>query len=266
MDDLHLNSELMAAVVEDQDTDAAAAGLESLLQTRPQVGLVNDLEALLDVAGLGHGGDVAVSHVEDAVLLEDGAEHGLDNNAGGRVGDEGGLLVQLLGEEVNTKVAVLASGGRGRDADDLAWSALEHQEVTQADVVAGDGHSLRLRLSGGSCASRVISIVADNINFNVLCDRSVIMVMMVTVVVVITVVVMVVVMREQLVDRLGDAVLEGVVRACRRHALAYACTRLARQGGNGGEEREGERQKNVSIAYPRRRSNPSWRIVRGLAE
>jgi hypothetical protein len=133
-------------------------------------------------------------------------------------------------------------------------------------VVAGDGHSLRLRLSGGSCASRVISIVADNINFNVLCDRSVIMVMMVTVVVVITVVVMVVVMREQLVDRLGDAVLEGVVRACRRHALAYACTRLARQGGNGGEEREGERQKNVSIAYPRRRSNPSWRIVRGLAE
>lgn len=271
MDDLHLDSQLMAAIVEDEDTDAAAAGLESLLQTRPQVGLVNDLEALLDVAGLGHGGDVAVSHVQDAVLLEDGAEHGLDDNAGGRVGDEGGLLVQLLGEEVNTKVAVLASGRGGRDADDLAWPALEHQEVTQADVVAGDGHSLRLRLSGGSCASRVISIVADNINFNVLCDRSVIMVMMITVVVTV-VVVMVVVMGEQLVNRLGDAVLEGVVGACRRHALAYACTRLARQGreGKGQEEecdRERDRDKERLVkAYPRRRSNPSWRIVRECAE
>lgn len=110
VDDSHLNSELTAAIVENEDTDAAAARLESLLETRPQVGLVNDGQALLDITSLGHGGDVAVSHVEDTVLLEDGAEHGLDNNAGGRVGNEGRLLVQLLGEEVNTEVAVLASG------------------------------------------------------------------------------------------------------------------------------------------------------------
>jgi len=162
VDDLHLDGELTTAIVEDKDTDAAAAGLESLLETRPKVGLVNDRQALLDITGLGHGSDEAIRHVKDAVLLEDRAEHGLDNDAGGGVGNEGRLLVQLLGEEVNTKVAVLASGRRGRDTDDLAWSALEHQEVTQTDVVAGDGHSVGLRLGGGSWAARRrISIVAD---------------------------------------------------------------------------------------------------------
>ena len=69
MDDLHLNGELTAAIVENEDTDAAAARLESLLETRPQVGLVNDGQALLDIASLGHGGDVAVSHVEDANVM-----------------------------------------------------------------------------------------------------------------------------------------------------------------------------------------------------
>jgi hypothetical protein len=138
VDDSHLNSELTAAIVEDEDTDAAAARLESLLETRPKVGLVNDGQTLLDITGLGHGSDEAISHVEDTVLLEDRAEHGLDNNAGGRVGNEGRLLMQLLGEQVNTEVTVLASGRGGRDADDLARSALEHQEVTQTDVVAGN--------------------------------------------------------------------------------------------------------------------------------
>lgn len=239
MDDLHLNSELTAAIVEDEDTDAAAARLESLLETRPKVGLVNDRQTLLDIAGLGHGSDEAVSHVEDTVLLEDRAEHGLDNNAGGGVGNEGRLLVQLLGEEVNTKVAVLASGRRGRDADDLAWSALEHQEVTQTDVVAGDGHSVRLRLGGRSWAARRrISIVADNINLNMLCNGSVIIV---TVMMMVVVVVMV--MGKQLVGSLGQAMLhilaDGVVGAYRRHALAYACTRLADKEGKSNNRKKG---------------------------
>ena len=82
---------------------------------------------------------MALLHVKDAVLLEDGAEHGLDDDAGGGVGDEGALLVQLLGEEIHAEVAVLAGGGRGGDADDLAWAVLEHQEVTDADMVARDG-------------------------------------------------------------------------------------------------------------------------------
>ena len=139
VEDLHVDSELTAGVVENKDSDGTTARLEGVVEAGVQVGLVNDSQTLLDIAGLGHGDDVAILHVEDSVLLEDRAEHGLNDNAGGRVGDEGGLLVQLLGEEVDTEVAVLASGGGGRDADDLAGAALEHQEVTQADVVAGDG-------------------------------------------------------------------------------------------------------------------------------
>jgi hypothetical protein len=159
VDDLEVDGELAALVVENQDADAAAARLEGAGQTGPQVGLVNDLQVLLDIAGLSHGDNVAVLEVEDAVLLEDRAEHGLDDDAGGRVGDEGGLLVQLLGEEVDTKVAVLAGGTRGGDADDLARAALEDEEVAEADVVAGNGHrvgdvTLTARGAAGRSGSR----------------------------------------------------------------------------------------------------------------
>ena len=137
--DLEVDGELAAVVVEDLDADAAAAGLKGARETSPEVGLVNDGQALLDITGLGHGGDSAVLEIQDAVLLEDGAKHGLDDDRGRRVGHEGGLLVQLLGEEVDTEVAVLAGGSRGRDLDDLAGAALEHQDVAEADVVAWDG-------------------------------------------------------------------------------------------------------------------------------
>lgn len=150
MDDLHVDGHLAAVVGDDQDTDAAAARLESLLQTAPEAALVNDGQVLLDIASLGHGDDAALLHVEDAVLLEHGAEHGLDDDAGGRVRDERRLLMELLGEEVDTEVAVLASGSRGRDADDLAGAALEDEDVAEADVVARDGHRVggRGALSG----------------------------------------------------------------------------------------------------------------------
>ena len=173
MNDLHVDSELLAVVVEDKDTDRATARLESVLQTRVEVGLVNDGQARLDVAGLGHGGDDTLGHVKDTVLLEDGAEHGLDDDAGGRVGDEGRLLVQLLGEEVNTEVAVLASGRGGRDADDLARAALKHQEVTHADVVAGDGDGVGevslSRVAGARARTRgtLLHLVVINVRVGV---------------------------------------------------------------------------------------------------
>ena len=85
---------------------------------------------------------MAVLEVKDAVLLHDGAAHGLDDDAGGGVVDGGGLLVELLGEEVDAEVAVLAGGSRGRDANDLAGTALEDQNVAIADVVSGDGHGV----------------------------------------------------------------------------------------------------------------------------
>jgi hypothetical protein len=139
MDNLHVDSELTATVRDDKDADRATARLESSLQTRPEVALLNDGEVLLDIASLGHGDDGTVLDVEDTVLLEDRAEHALDDNGGRRVRDGAGLLVELLGKEVDTEVPVLAGGGRGGDADDLAGTTLEDQDVAQADVVAGDG-------------------------------------------------------------------------------------------------------------------------------
>lgn len=140
MDRLHVDGELTAAVVENENADGATATLEGSVETGPEVGLVNDGEVRLDVTSLGHGDDAAIVHVKDTVLLEDGAEHGLDDHAGLGVGDVRRLLVQLLGEEVDTKVAVLAGGSRDRDANHLAGAALKHQEVAHADVVAGNRH------------------------------------------------------------------------------------------------------------------------------
>jgi hypothetical protein len=50
--------------------------------------------------------------------------------------------VQLLGEEVNSQVPVLASGRGGGNADDLARAALKDQQIANADVVGGDGDSV----------------------------------------------------------------------------------------------------------------------------
>ena len=155
VDNLHVDSKLPSAIVEDKDANRAAARLKGIGKTGPEVGLVNDGQTLLDVTTLGHSDNGTVSHVEDTVLLEDGAEHGLHNDAGAGVGDEGGLFVELLAEEVNTEIAVLASGRGGRDADDLAGAALEHHKVTEADVVARNRDSVgELRLGATGTAVR----------------------------------------------------------------------------------------------------------------
>uniref|UniRef100_A0A1Y1KVU9 Uncharacterized protein n=1 Tax=Photinus pyralis TaxID=7054 RepID=A0A1Y1KVU9_PHOPY len=194
VDDLHVDSELTAAVIEDKDTDAATARLESSRQARPQVGLINDGQVLLDIASLSHGNNVATLHVQNTVLLEDGTEHGLNNDAGSGVGDEGGLLVQLLGEQVDTEVSVLASGIRGRNADNLARAALEHQEVAEADVVAGNGDGV-----GHIGATRLGRARTGLGHPNVLLDVHV------------DVVMVVVVRVRNLVGKLVDALAEGVV-------------------------------------------------------
>lgn len=99
---------------------------------------------------------IAVLEVENTVLLQDGAAHGLHHNARGGVVDLARLLVQLLGEEVDAQVTVLAGGRRGRDANDLARVALQHQNVADADVVAGDR----------DCVGRKVLRVSDS------CSRS----------------------------------------------------------------------------------------------
>ena len=149
MDDLVVDDELTATVVDDKGADGTAAVGEGLGDALVEVTLGDNLEALLDITGLGHGNEtVVITDVQDAVGLEDGAEHGLDDDGGGGVGDEAGLLLQLAGEEVDTEVAVLAGLGGDRDADDLARAALEDQDVADADEVAGDGDGL----AGGGTA------------------------------------------------------------------------------------------------------------------
>lgn len=154
MDDLVVNSHLATIVVDDEDTNAATAVVEAVGETAEKAALVKDRKALLDVTGLGHGDDHAVvTDVKDTVLLEDRAEHVLDNDRGAGVADEGRLLVELLGEEVNTEVTVLASLGRGGDADDLARAALQDQQVADPDVVAGDGDGVGNHGAGRGAAA-----------------------------------------------------------------------------------------------------------------
>jgi len=95
---------------------------------------------LLDIASLGHGNDGTVlTDVKNTVLLEDRAEHVLDDDGWCRVGDETRLLMKLLGEEINTEVTVLTGLGRGGNANDLARATLKDQEIANANVVARDG-------------------------------------------------------------------------------------------------------------------------------
>jgi len=137
---LVVDSELLALVGNDEHTDRARALTVRLTELVVEVALVNDLEALLDLARLGHGDELAVvTDVDETVLLEDGAEKGVEDNRGRGVRDNARLLVQLLGEEVDTEVAVLTGLGRGGDADDLAGTLLEDDQVTNADVVARNG-------------------------------------------------------------------------------------------------------------------------------
>jgi len=102
MDRLHVNSKLTAMVGDDLDPNAATTGLKGFRETGPEVGLVNDGEGLLNIASLGHCNNSAILQIKNTVLLENGTEHCLDNDTWAWVRDERGLLMQLLGEEVNT--------------------------------------------------------------------------------------------------------------------------------------------------------------------
>lgn len=156
VNDLVVDDELAARVTDDEHTNAAAAVVERVRDLLEQSALVEDRQALLDVAALRHGDDAAIlTDVENAVLFEHRAEHVLHDDRRARVRDEAGLLMELLGEEVNTEVAVLTGLSRRRDADDLARAALKDQEVANADVVARDGDGVGRRHGAGAGGLRV---------------------------------------------------------------------------------------------------------------
>jgi enolase len=86
---------------------------------------------------------LAVFYANGPVLFEDGTKHSLDDDTRGRVGDEGGFLMELLSKDVNTKVAILACGSIRRDAQDEAGMALDYNEVTYADMVTWNSEGSR---------------------------------------------------------------------------------------------------------------------------
>lgn len=143
MDDLVVNNQFTSTVVDDKGTDASSAIAVGLTDALEETTLADDREALLNITGLGHGGEeTIVMDIEDTVGLVDRSKHGLDNNRGGGVGDEAGLFMKLTGEEVNTEVAVLASLGRDRDTDHLARTSLEDEEIADTDEVNRDGDAI----------------------------------------------------------------------------------------------------------------------------
>ena len=187
MNNLVINSKLTALIINDQDPDTATAVVEAVSETAEQAALIQHRQTLLDVARLGHGNNAAViADVEHAVLLEHGAEHVLHHNRWTRVADEARLLMQLLAEQVDTEVAVLAGLSRGGNAYDLARTALQDQQVTNADVVAWDGDGVGQHGAVGVAGSDTFGFVARSrsSNLSILDDyvflNSVLVVMMMT--------------------------------------------------------------------------------------
>lgn len=142
MNDLHINDQLPATIIDDQHTHTAPAVRESTIDPLEQTTLVNNRQTLLDVSRLGHGDDQAVvADVQDTVLLENRAQHGLHDDAGGRVADERALLVQLAREQIHAQIPVLARLRGHADANHLTGAALQQEYVADADEVALDGHA-----------------------------------------------------------------------------------------------------------------------------
>lgn len=160
VDDLVVNSQFLSVVRDDQDPDGTGPLSESLPQLIPEIALVNNLQSLLDLTRLGHGDELAVvTDVNEPVLLEDGTQERVENDGWRWVRDNTWLLMELLCEEVNTKVPVLTSLSRGGDADDLAWTVLEDDQVTNADVVARDGEGGSLGCVDGGDVSGLALLV-----------------------------------------------------------------------------------------------------------
>ena len=139
VDDLVVNHQLPTTVVDDHGSNAASAVCKSGIDLGVEPTLVDNPETLLDITSLGHADDSAVrTHVENAVLLVDRAEHALHIDAGLWVAHEGALFLELTSKEIDTQISVLTRLRRGRDAYDLARASLKDDKVADADELARD--------------------------------------------------------------------------------------------------------------------------------
>jgi hypothetical protein len=137
---LEVNNELLVTIADDEDTDGTGGSDVGLVDLLSKTTLGNDGDSGLDLTAVGDGDQGAIlTSVDDLVLLEGWGHHVVEDNGGRWVSDNAVLLDQLVGEKVNTEVSVLASGGGGGNADDLAWTLLKDHQVTDTDVVAWDG-------------------------------------------------------------------------------------------------------------------------------
>lgn len=74
MHDLEVDGQFLTAVIEHKDAKATTTVVECIRKSVKQAALVQDSQALLDIACFRHGDDRAVrAYIEDTVLLEDGA-------------------------------------------------------------------------------------------------------------------------------------------------------------------------------------------------
>jgi hypothetical protein len=205
-----VDGKLTTFIAENKNSDAATALVERIGETLQQTALVNDRKSLLDVTTLGHGNNVTIiADVKYTVLLEHRSVHLLNHHRWRRVGDEGRLLLQLLGEEIDTEVTVLASLRRGGDAYDLAGATLEIQQVTNADVVTGDGDGTA-RAGAASGATRSRHVGYGLTFFNNFVDRRGVMMVFVMLLVV-----------TRSVDGVQDVVSSAVKSVTERVILAF---------------------------------------------
>ena len=139
MDNLVVNYQLAATIIDDQCPNTSSAICKSCLDLAIKTTLVNNPQTLLDITSLGHADDQTITaHVENAILLVDWAKHALNIDAGLRIAHEGALFLKLAGEEIHAQVSVLTSLWRGGDADDLTRTPLKDYEITDADELARD--------------------------------------------------------------------------------------------------------------------------------
>jgi len=81
MDDLVVNNQLSATVVDDKCSNTATTIVERSGDLGIQTTLVNDWETLLDITSLRHANDGTVlTHIKNSVLLEDRSEHALNDD------------------------------------------------------------------------------------------------------------------------------------------------------------------------------------------
>lgn len=154
MNNLVVDRKLASLVTNHENTDATAAIGKGFAQLLHQALLFNYRQPLSDIPRLGHCNNTSiVTYVKDAVLLEDRAKHGLHNNAWTRGRYEACLLMELLGEEINTKIVQLAGMSRCGNANDLADVSLENQEIAITDVVAWDADGVWRTISPGGTAA-----------------------------------------------------------------------------------------------------------------